>query len=186
MIEVQRPQDPTRGYRVEVRREEDDSWTLLVPALAGLAVAAESIEDGWRELPDVIDLWLEAAESQGLTIPDRDATTDVSYSGKFMVRMPRTLHAALARRAEIEGTSINLLCVAAITEAVARAGFVRNTSGASRYRHYGVELEQLGEAYDVAQATIDHSGHLELVEAKQPEFGATVRSWRIGGVDRAN
>jgi predicted HicB family RNase H-like nuclease len=34
------------------------------------------------------------------------------YSGKFNVRVPRSLHAALAREAEAEGVSLNQLVVA--------------------------------------------------------------------------
>src|SRR3954469_22520711 len=48
-----------------------------------------------------------------------DETTESLPSGKLLVRMPRTLHADLARAADSEGVSLNQLIVGALTSAVA-------------------------------------------------------------------
>ena len=45
------------------------------------------------------------------------------YSGKFVVRVPKSLHAALAAEAEVEGVSLNQLVVAKL--AVQLAGSVK-------------------------------------------------------------
>ncbi len=37
------------------------------------------------------------------------------YSGHFMVRGPRTLHAALMKEAEAEGVSLNQLCISKLS-----------------------------------------------------------------------
>ena len=52
-----------------------------------------------------------------------DETTEPLPSGKLLVRMPRTLHAELARAADAEGVSLNQFIIGALTGAVAwRAG----------------------------------------------------------------
>lgn len=44
------------------------------------------------------------------------------YSGKFTVRLPRSLHQALVDRAEKEGVSLNLFVTNALSRTVASAG----------------------------------------------------------------
>src|SRR3954469_3929826 len=56
-----------------------------------------------------------------------DETTESLPSGKLLVRMPRTLHADLARAADTEGVSLNQLIVGALTSAVSW----RRTGGAA-------------------------------------------------------
>lgn len=46
----------------------------------------------------------------------------MSYSGKFTVRLPRSLHQALVDRAEREGVSLNLFVTNALSRTVAVAG----------------------------------------------------------------
>jgi hypothetical protein len=46
----------------------------------------------------------------------------LSYSGKFTVRLPRSLHQALVDRAEKEGVSLNLFVTNALSRTVAVAG----------------------------------------------------------------
>ena len=46
----------------------------------------------------------------------------LSYSGKFTVRLPKSLHQALVDRAEKEGVSLNLFVTNALSRTVAVAG----------------------------------------------------------------
>ena len=60
--------------------------------------------------------WISVALEDGREIPEpRDID---SYSGRFLVRIPRSLHADLARTAEQEGVSLNQLVAAALSAAV--------------------------------------------------------------------
>ena len=57
---------------------------------------------------DAISAWLQAAQAAGKAAPVPHATQPLqAYSGKFLVRLPRSLHARLARRAAAEGVSLN-------------------------------------------------------------------------------
>jgi predicted HicB family RNase H-like nuclease len=57
--------------------------------------------------------------SNGKRSGGSDYTT---YSGKFTVRLPRSLHQALVDRAEKEGVSLNLFVTNALSRTVAGAG----------------------------------------------------------------
>ncbi len=46
----------------------------------------------------------------------------MKYSGKFTVRLPRSLHQALVERADREGVSLNLFVTNALSSKVAVAG----------------------------------------------------------------
>jgi len=73
------------------------------------AEALEMIEDAMRE-------WLTEAIEAGLEIPLPEAIREVGYSGKFPLRMPKSLHGKLALAAEKEGVSLNQHIVALLAE----------------------------------------------------------------------
>jgi antitoxin HicB len=56
--------------------------------------------------------------SSGMTQEAREAKK--AYSGKVNLRMPRSLHRDLARRAEEEGVSLNQLMVVVLARAVGK------------------------------------------------------------------
>jgi predicted HicB family RNase H-like nuclease len=58
-----------------------------------------------RKLDELIDSLLE---------PDIRPSSE-EYSGKFVVRVPKSLHAALAAEADAEGVSLNQLVVAKLS-----------------------------------------------------------------------
>lgn len=69
-----------------------------------------------------------ARKPAGRTAPKARASSSksedqyMSYSGKFTVRLPRSLHQALVDRAEREGVSLNLFVTNALSRTVAVAG----------------------------------------------------------------
>ena len=52
---------------------------------------------------------LEALEGAGMEIHEPDSLED--YSGQFKLRIPRSLHRALAEHSQREGVSMNQYCV---------------------------------------------------------------------------
>lgn len=60
-------------------------------------------------LNEAMEGWLEVKLENGISIPEPD-TAD-NYSGKFVVRLPKTLHQRLAMEAKLEGVSLNQLAL---------------------------------------------------------------------------
>jgi hypothetical protein len=75
-------------------------FARLFPSMKDRTAFAKTEES--RAIDELID-----------TLPDPPVRPQRrEYSGKFNVRVPRSLHAALAREAEAEGVSLNQLVVA--------------------------------------------------------------------------
>ena len=105
-----------RPYTRELVRNEDGSWFARVVELPGCMTEGDSAEDALRNLNEAMALWIEVKLDDDESIPL--PLTSESYSGKFLLRVPKTLHRELARHAELEGVSLNQLALAALARSV--------------------------------------------------------------------
>jgi predicted RNase H-like HicB family nuclease len=94
-----------RPYTRELVRNEDGSYFGRVIELPGCMTEGATMTEAIENLDEAMGLWIEVRLEDGDPIPE-PLTTD-QYSGKFVVRIPKTLHRDLARRANIEGVSLN-------------------------------------------------------------------------------
>lgn len=91
---------PSGGYFAEVLE------------LTGCFSQGDTVEEAIRNLEEAMEGWIETTLAMGQSIPPPLATA--GYSGRVLLRLPKSLHRAAARRAEIEGVSLNQYLVAAI------------------------------------------------------------------------
>ncbi|HEX7324205.1 MAG TPA: toxin-antitoxin system HicB family antitoxin [Rhodanobacteraceae bacterium] len=99
--------------------EEDRGFIAEVPDLPGCSAWGVSEADAAGEAQDAISAWLGAARAAGKSIPAPRTVEPVShYSGRFLVRVPRSLHARLAREAAQQGVSLNQLATAKLSRPV--------------------------------------------------------------------
>ena len=94
-----------REYPFQVIASEDGGYVIRFPDLPGCITQAETPEEIGPMAEDARRVWIESAYADGEPIPE--PTTDDQYSGKFIVRIPRSLHRQLAEQAEREGISLN-------------------------------------------------------------------------------
>jgi antitoxin HicB len=95
--------------------EEDEGFIAEVTDLPGCSAWGATEVKAAAEAQRAIAAWLEAARAAGLAIPAPSVAEPLErYSGKFVVRVPRTVHARLARRAKKEGVSLNQLVVSVL------------------------------------------------------------------------
>lgn len=95
---------------------EGGGWLITFPDLPGCMSDGETPEEALINGRDAVAAWIEAMQASGRPIPapgDRP-------SGKFMTRVPRSVHARLAARARQEGVSMNALVSAFIAESLGR------------------------------------------------------------------
>jgi antitoxin HicB len=78
----------------------------------------DTVEEAYEMIQDAMRAWLEVAIEDNIPIPE--PIPDEDYSGKFVVRLPRSLHRQLAETAEREGVSLNQLVNVALARAVER------------------------------------------------------------------
>ncbi len=93
-------------YPIEVFwSEEDEGYIAIVPDLPGCSAWGETEEMALHEVQDAIQAWLKAAKKAKREIPM--PSLEANFSGKFVARVPKRLHAELSRRAKSEGVSLN-------------------------------------------------------------------------------
>lgn len=100
--------DPDR-YPVEVFwSDEDEGFIAIAPDLPGCSAFGADEAAALAELKHAISAWKEAAVNAGNPVPppSRPAAA-ADYSGKFVLRMAKTMHRQLAQAAEREGVSLN-------------------------------------------------------------------------------
>ena len=108
-------------HKIEITPEEDGTgFTAVIPAFKGCTAFGETIEETYQAIIEVKEAWVEIALERGWRIPEPTIEELKEYSGRFNVRLPRYLHRALAELAEEEGTSLNQLVVACLSEAMGR------------------------------------------------------------------
>src|SRR3712207_2112330 len=95
----------TAPYPFNAVADPDGGIFVSFPDLPGCMTQVELIEDVGAAAAEILKLWLETAYEQGIDIPD--PSRPVQYSGKFVLRLPRSLHRSLAEAAEREGVSLN-------------------------------------------------------------------------------
>jgi antitoxin HicB len=108
------------AYPVRIYPEPDGSgYTAEIPDLPGCITCADTLQELWAMIEDAKRGWLELALEDGDLIPEPSLpTADDGASGKFTVRMPRSLHRKLAEQARREGVSLNQFVTVALAEAV--------------------------------------------------------------------
>ncbi len=106
-----------RPYRMEVRGNPDEGYLATAPELPGCLTAGETPEEALRLLQDAMATWIEAAIAAGDPIPQPD---EDRYSGRMLLRIPKSLHARLAEKAGRDQVSINQLAVTMLAEGLGR------------------------------------------------------------------
>lgn len=110
------------NYSYEVIPDETGGFFGHHPDLEGCFAQGETVEETIKALDDARELWLEVRHEDGLSIPEPRRFDDYEeYSGRVSLRMPRRLHANLARAAEQEGISLNQLLNNVLAEYTGRA-----------------------------------------------------------------
>lgn len=107
--------DHTR-YPIEIRplsQEDGGGWLAVFPDLPGCMGDGETPQDAVADGYEAAKAWLAVAEACGDAIP---APGSGGESGRFVTRLPKSLHTRLAARATQEGVSMNTLVVSIIAE----------------------------------------------------------------------
>lgn len=103
-------------YTIEMTPDPDGGWVVSVKELMGCISQGETQAEALEMIRDAMRGWLELALADGDPIPEPRALD--AYSGKFVVRVPRSLHRDLVVRAEEEGVSLNQYVNVALAESV--------------------------------------------------------------------
>jgi RNA polymerase sigma-B factor len=108
-------------YHISVVRDhgnaEGHEWTARAEELPGCEAHGDSIEEAIHGIEAAIEEWIEDARAKGREVPD--PRKEASYSGRLMLRMPRSLHAELSAAAERQEVSLNQFIANSLERALA-------------------------------------------------------------------
>lgn len=105
-----------RPYTVEVvyGETENDGVLAQIAEWPGCMTAGDTRAEALTRLEDAMRDWAEARLATGAEVPAPMA----DYRGNLLVRLPKTLHRDVAKRAQREGVSLNHWIATTIARAV--------------------------------------------------------------------
>ena len=92
-------------YPFNVVADPEGGYVVVYPDLPGCMTQGETLEELVAMAQDARQSWIEAEYERGNDIPPPSYPEE--YSGKFNVRIPKSLHRALAEASRREEVSLN-------------------------------------------------------------------------------
>ena len=111
-------QEDFAEYPCEIRPlSEGGGFLIVYPDLPGCLSDGATLEEAAAHGRDAVKSWILTAREFGDAVPLPGSGGE---PGKFVQRLPKSLHARLAARARQEGVSLNALVLAFIAEGLGR------------------------------------------------------------------
>ena len=104
-------------YTRELVREDDGSWFARILEFPGCMTVGETQDEALAMLDDAMVSWIEAKLHDREPIPE--PMTAAEFSGRFVVRLTKSLHRDLVRAAERNGVSLNQYVVTMLAQSTA-------------------------------------------------------------------
>ena len=115
---------------IELSKADGGGYLITYPDLPGCMSDGDTADEAMKNSEAAVKDWIKARKKFGKDIPMASPPIDLeSYSGKFIQRVPKSVHAQLAKRAEQEGISMNQLAETYLVFGLASGGTMTNTDG---------------------------------------------------------
>jgi len=101
--------------------EEGGGYLAESLDLNGCIADGETIEEAVHNLEDAVTSWIKTAQELNHFIPL--PSNDAQFSGKWVVRTPKSIHHKLVDMAKREGVSLNTLTVSLLAEGLGNKMF---------------------------------------------------------------
>jgi antitoxin HicB len=107
-------------YPVTITPDVTGGFVAEIKDLPGCYSQGETLEETFQNIEEARQLWIESMYEDGNDIPLPGSESERQYSGKFNVRVPKSLHRKLDEMAEKEGVSLNHYLVSTLSRAVGK------------------------------------------------------------------
>lgn len=111
-------------YPFDVIADPDGGYVIRFPDLPGCLTQVEHLDEVAFMASDARNLWIETEYARGGDIPLPSYPEE--YSGKFNVRLPKSLHRSLAEAAKREQVSLNQYVLLLLSRGDAQARVERS------------------------------------------------------------
>ena len=186
-------------YTVVIRRDDEGDFVARIDELPGCSAHGGSKEEAIENLDEAQRLWVEEALENKEAIPEPEADAELP-SGKWVQRVPRTLHRKLSRLASRERVSLNQLVTSILAEAVGIRKSYRSHEMAAVDAHAFADVEfgslianevaEMWTIHDAAKAysVNDLSNALRLMNGwslPNEWHGSVEKVWNLEGTANA-
>jgi predicted RNase H-like HicB family nuclease len=104
-------------YPFQAIADPDGGYVIVFPDLPGCMTQVETIDEIGPMAAEIKELWIETEYEQGNKIPL--PSYPEAYSGKFNLRLPKSLHRKLAEGAARDDVSLNQHVVSLLSAGIA-------------------------------------------------------------------
>jgi predicted RNase H-like HicB family nuclease len=155
-----------KGYSRIVIPEEDGRFFAEVLEFQGCVSQGDTPAEAYANINEAAANWVRSTLEHGGTVPEPLAGEDAS--GRFALRLPRSLHARLVKLAARERVSVNQCIVNALSESVA-------TSELADVLESRVEAiaERLSSAFVSPQGVTGTNREMSPLASNPVEFAST-------------
>jgi len=103
-------------YTIQIVPYKEGGFFVSVKELEGCMTEADTLEEAYNMIKDAMAAWLEVAIEEGEKVPLPQVLEEEKYSGRILLRLPKSLHRKLIENAKEEGVSLNQYIVYLISE----------------------------------------------------------------------
>ena len=136
-------------YTIEIIPYKDGGYFARIKELEGCMTEGDTLEEVLELLEDAKRAWLETALEDGIEIPLPESMREKKeYSGRILLRLPKSLHKKLVEAAQREGVSVNAYIVSLLSERNAERELLKTLIEQIEKRsHYYEGIVQVGVPY---------------------------------------
>jgi antitoxin HicB len=102
------------NYPISIFKNDEGDYVAEVDDLSGCLAAGETPGEAFANAREAMRSWIESRLDAGLEVPV--PRTEQEFSGKVLLRMPRSLHRRLSQQARAENSSLNQYMVSLLAE----------------------------------------------------------------------
>lgn len=110
--------------------DEGGGYLIEYPDLPGCMSDGETPEEAIKNGQDAAACWILAAQESGRTIPKPGQLE--TQSGKWVQRVPKSIHLRLVEKAKAEGVSLNTLVISILAESMGKQEHVNSCKHSHR------------------------------------------------------
>lgn len=150
---------------------DDGSYFIEFPDLPGCMTQVEDASEIAEAAEEIRTLWIETEYDRSADIPE--PAGDEDYSGKFLIRVPKTLHRDLVRAARREGVSLNAYVTTLLAQRASASDLVAqlaasltrpDTARLATQSSPAYEVEVVAPALDADGDSASNRAHLTLIK----------------------
>ena len=111
----------TLPYARIVIPTEPSGFHAQILEFPGCFAQGETLEEAYSNLENAAESWIEVCLAQGHSVPEPSSSQ--TFSGRIVLRLPKSLHKQATRLAERDQTSLNTFLLSAVSSKVGAEEF---------------------------------------------------------------